>query len=127
MTRRATERLRLPVHPRRRRWKPLIVTLVALALLIGGAAAFYSWTQTQYFVGKDGSEVAIFRGVNTQFGPIKFFEVQENTDLKLGHRALRTLRHQLEVLLSNSERLTVDRIIYASGYRADLQCKDIDL
>ena len=36
-----------------------------------------------YFVGKDGSEVAIFRGVNAQFGPIKFFEVQENTDLKL--------------------------------------------
>jgi protein phosphatase len=59
------------------------VTLVALALLIGGAAAFYSWTQTQYFVGKDGSEVAIFRGVNAQFGPIKFFEVEENTDLKL--------------------------------------------
>ena len=59
------------------------MTLVALALLIGGAAAFYSWTQTQYFVGKDGSEVAIFRGVNAQFGPIKFFEVQENTDLKL--------------------------------------------
>ena len=27
---------------------------------------------------------------------------------------------ELEVLLSNSERLTVDRIIYASGYRADL-------
>jgi PPM family protein phosphatase len=83
MTRRPTERLRLPIHPRRRRWKPLIVTLVALALLIGGAAAFYSWTQTQYFVGKDGSEVAIFRGVNAQFGPIKFFEVEENTDLKL--------------------------------------------
>jgi protein phosphatase len=83
MTRRATERLRLPIHPRRRRWKPLIVTVVVLALLIGGAAAFYSWTQTQYFVGKDGNEVAVFRGVNAQFGPIKFFEVQENTDLKL--------------------------------------------
>jgi protein phosphatase len=59
------------------------VTFVVLALLVGGAAAFYSWTQTQYFVGKDGNEVAVFRGVNAQFGPIKFFEVQENTDLKL--------------------------------------------
>jgi protein phosphatase len=59
------------------------VTVVVLALLVGGAAAFYSWTQTQYFVGKDGNEVAVFRGVNAQFGPIKFFEVQENTDLKL--------------------------------------------
>ena len=58
-------------------------TFVVLALLVGGAAAFYSWTQTQYFVGKDGNEVAVFRGVNAQFGPIKFFEVQENTDLKL--------------------------------------------
>jgi PPM family protein phosphatase len=83
MTRRATERLRLPVHPRRRRWKPITVTAIVLAVLVGGAVAFYSWTQTQYFVGKDGSEVAIFRGVNAQFGPIKFFEVEENTDLKL--------------------------------------------
>jgi protein phosphatase len=59
------------------------VTVVVLAVLVGGAAGFYAWTQTQYFVGKDGSEVAIFRGVNSQFGPIKFFEVEENTDLKL--------------------------------------------
>ena len=83
MTQRATERLHLPVHTRRRRWKPIVITLVVLAVLVGGAVGFYAWTQTQYFVGKDGSEVAIFRGVNAQFGPIKFFEVQENTDLKL--------------------------------------------
>jgi serine/threonine protein phosphatase PrpC len=83
MTQRATERLHLPVHTRRRRWKPIVITLVALAVLVGGAVGFYAWTQTQYFVGKDGSEVAIFRGVNAQFGPIRFFEVEENTDLKL--------------------------------------------
>jgi protein phosphatase len=83
MTQRATERLHLPVHTRRRRWKPIVITLVVLAVLVGGAVGFYAWTQTQYFVGKDGSEVAIFRGVNAQFGPIKFFEVEENTDLKL--------------------------------------------
>ncbi len=83
MTQRATERLHLPVHTRRRRWKPIVITLVVLAVLVGGAVGFYAWTQTQYFVGKDGSEVAIFRGVNAQFGPIRFFEVEENTDLKL--------------------------------------------
>ncbi len=83
MTQRATERPHLPVNTRRRRWKPIVITLVVLAVLVGGAVGFYAWTQTQYFVGKDGSEVAIFRGVNAQFGPIKFFEVQENTDLKL--------------------------------------------
>ena len=36
----------------------------------------YAWTQQQYFVGADGDEVAIFRGVDTQFGPLKFFSVQ---------------------------------------------------
>jgi protein phosphatase len=38
-------------------------------------------TQAYYFVGRDGTEVAIFRGVNTQFGPLKFFDVYKNTDL----------------------------------------------
>jgi PPM family protein phosphatase len=82
MTRRPVERLRVPPN-RRRRWKAIVVTGVVLVVIIGGAAGFYAWTQTQYFVGKDGNEVAIFRGVNAQFGPIKFFEVKENTDLKM--------------------------------------------
>jgi protein phosphatase len=58
-----------------------VFILVILGLIVAGLVGTYAWTQTQYFVGQDGSEVAIFRGVNTAFGPLKFFTVQENTDL----------------------------------------------
>ncbi len=50
-------------------------------LIAAGLGGTYAWAQTQYFVGRDGSLVAIFRGVNAEFGPLKFFRVYENTDL----------------------------------------------
>ena len=72
------------VAPRgRRRWRMWAVAAAAVALVIAGLTGAYAWTQTYYFVGKDGSEVAIFRGVNTSFGPLKFYEVSENTSLAL--------------------------------------------
>jgi PPM family protein phosphatase len=75
-----------PVAPKPSRWRRLRTPLLILGILVvlfGGLAGTYAWTQTQYFVGKDGAEVAIFRGVNTAFGPLKFFEVYQNTDLQL--------------------------------------------
>jgi len=54
-----------------------------LAVLIAGLGVGYRLTQAYYFVGRDGTEVAIFRGVNTQFGPLKFFNVFKNTDLAM--------------------------------------------
>jgi serine/threonine protein phosphatase PrpC len=67
-----------------RRWlRRLLISVAVLAILIGGTAGFYAWTQSQYFVGRSGDEVAIFRGVNTDFGPLKFYKVSENTPLKM--------------------------------------------
>ncbi len=72
-------------RPRRhRRWlRRLVFTLVTLVVLIGGTGGFYAWTQSQYFVGRSGDEVAIFRGVNTDFGPLKFYKVASNTPIKM--------------------------------------------
>ncbi len=68
--------------PRKRRfWRTPLLVAVVLAVIVGGLAGAYALTQTYYFVGRDGSEVAIFRGVNTQIGPLKFFDVYKNTDL----------------------------------------------
>lgn len=50
-------------------------------MLIAAVGIGYRVTQAYYFVARDGTEVAIFRGVNTQFGPLKFFDVYKNTDL----------------------------------------------
>ena len=69
---------------RSRRWlRRVLVTAAVVAILVGGTAGFYMWTQSQYFVGRSGDEVAIFRGVNTDFGPLKFYKVSENTPLKM--------------------------------------------
>jgi protein phosphatase len=74
----------LDAVPRRRRWlRRLVITVGVLVVLIGGTGGFYAWTQSQYFVGKSGDEVAIFRGVNTEFGPLKFYKLSKNTSLKL--------------------------------------------
>ncbi|MEP7179340.1 MAG: protein phosphatase, partial [Pseudonocardiales bacterium] len=72
-----------PDKPRRRRrpWRTALVVAGILAVLIAGLGIGYRVTQAYYFVGRDGTEVAIFRGVNTQFGPLKFFNVYKNTDL----------------------------------------------
>jgi PPM family protein phosphatase len=68
--------------PRRRRsWRTTLIVTAVLALIAAGLAVGYRVTQTYYFIGRDGTEVAIFRGVNTQFGPLKFFNVYKNTDL----------------------------------------------
>ncbi len=69
---------------RRRRWlRTGLTALAVLVVLVGGMTAFYAWTQTQYFVGRDGSEVAIFRGVNSEFGPVRFYNVTQNSDIKV--------------------------------------------
>jgi protein phosphatase len=75
--------LAAPPRPPRRWLRRSLATLGVLVVVFGGIAAFYAWTQTQYFVGRDGSEVAIFRGVNTEFGPIKFYDVSANSDIKM--------------------------------------------
>jgi protein phosphatase len=66
---------------RRRPRRTFLVVTGILALLVAGLGVGYRLTQSYYFVGRDGTGVAIFRGVNTEFGPLKFFNVFKNTDL----------------------------------------------
>jgi protein phosphatase len=66
-----------------RRWRSVIIAGAVVVVVIVALAATYAWTQTQYFVGKLGTEVAVFRGVNASFGPLKFYTVEHNTDLKM--------------------------------------------
>jgi PPM family protein phosphatase len=68
-------------HRERRSLKPWLAVIGVVVLVIAALGGTYAWTQSQYFVGRDGSEVAIFRGVNTEFGPLKFFTVYKNTSL----------------------------------------------
>src|SRR6185437_7739483 len=82
MSRPAPQSGQVTKHRERRwRWRPWLLVPGILALIIAALAGTYVWTQTQYFVGKAGADVAIYRGVNTEFGPLKFFNVYKVTDL----------------------------------------------
>ncbi len=70
-------------HRSRWQWRPWLLVLAVLLIVAGALGGTYVWTQTQYFVGHADDDVAIYRGVNTEFGPLKFFKVYELSDLRL--------------------------------------------
>jgi serine/threonine protein phosphatase PrpC len=73
-----------PAEPRRRaRWRTPALIIGILVVIGGALTGTYAWAQTQYYVGKAGSEVVIYRGVSTALGPLKFSEVYENTNLRM--------------------------------------------
>jgi protein phosphatase len=61
---------------------PVIATLVALVVLAGlglGGYAAYGWTQSQYYVGVEDGQVAVFRGVPASAGPLTLSSAVELT------------------------------------------------
>lgn len=53
------------------------------ALIITGIVVGYRWTQTRYYVGVNGSTVAIFQGVQQGIGPFPLSEVYEETSIRV--------------------------------------------
>jgi serine/threonine protein phosphatase PrpC len=58
-----------------------VISLVVLALLAVGAGAGWAYVRSQYYVGLDGQQVAIFRGVDGEVGPVRFSRLEERTEL----------------------------------------------
>jgi protein phosphatase len=54
---------------------------VALGLLVAAAVGGWAYVRSQYYVGVDGDDVAIFRGVHGSVAGVEFAEVAERTDL----------------------------------------------
>ena len=81
-------------------WLAGIVLL--LVAIVGAALLGYQWTQSRYFVGVEGSTVAIYQGIQQDLGPIKLSSVYQDTDLEL---------NQLRVY----DRQQVERTINASS------------
>ena len=57
-----------------------MTTLVA-ALLLAGAGSAYAYVRSQFYVGADTDEVAIFRGVAGSVAGIAFHSVEQRTGL----------------------------------------------
>jgi protein phosphatase len=70
-----------PMHARRR-W-PIVTSILALLLIviIGGGYLGWRYTQDQYYVGTDGSDVAIFQGINQSVAGIHLSHIYQRTDI----------------------------------------------
>ncbi|TFB91469.1 PP2C family serine/threonine-protein phosphatase [Cryobacterium sp. HLT2-28] len=68
---------------RRRKITWLMGIILLVIGIVGAAFLGYQWTQTRYFVGVEGSNVAIFQGVQQDLGPIALSSVYEDTSLKV--------------------------------------------
>lgn len=79
------EALRYAPRPpgKRRWWRVSLALLVIAALLAGAGYAGYRWTQTQYYVGVDGENVVIFRGVDVDVPGISLNRVNEVSTIKV--------------------------------------------
>lgn len=66
------------------RWlRRTLAVLVLLALLSGAAYGAYAWSQDQYYVAADGTQVAIFRGLSQSVGGITLSDVYERQPVEL--------------------------------------------
>jgi len=68
----------------RRRW-PLVtsVLVVLLLVIVGGAYAAWRYTQDQYYVGTDGKQVIIYRGIDQKVLGLNLSSVYQTTGIPL--------------------------------------------
>ena len=73
------------VEPRRR-W-PVVTTIlvVLVAVVAGGLYVGYRATQGQYYLGADGGQVSIFRGINEKIAFVSLSSVYRRTGVPLSH------------------------------------------
>jgi protein phosphatase len=68
---------------RRRRIIWLVGSILVVLALVAGLIAAYQWTQTRYYVGANGTTVAIYQGVQQDIGPIQLHSVYTETSIRL--------------------------------------------
>jgi len=69
---------------RPRHWGRRIIALVLLLALLGaGGAGAWAWSQQQYYVGAADQQVAIYRGLPQDVGPIKTSRLYRSEDIPL--------------------------------------------
>jgi protein phosphatase len=103
---------------RRRRVVWLVVLILAIAAIVGGLFAAYSWTQSHYYVGESNGRVAVYRGVQQNIGPISLSSVYQSTAIEVS--SLPAYQQQTVAATINADNLRdalniVDRLSSATG------------
>jgi protein phosphatase len=58
-----------------------LLLVLVVALVLGGGYGAYAWSQQQYFVGADAGNIAIYKGLPQDVGPVHLSTVYERQDL----------------------------------------------
>ncbi len=76
-----------------RRRLPVVKSILAilLILIIGGGYAAWRYSQSQYYVGESGGQVAIFRGVNQRVAGFSLSKVYQQTSIPVSQVAANDL------------------------------------
>ncbi|MDO9495824.1 MAG: hypothetical protein Q7J48_08995, partial [Nocardioides sp.] len=73
-----------PIAPARFLWlRRLLVLAVVVGVVWVAAAAAWSWTQDQYFVGEHDGNVVIYRGINTELPGLSLNELYQTSDVEM--------------------------------------------
>jgi PPM family protein phosphatase len=99
-----------PARPRRRRMR-LALGMVGVLILVAGAGyGLWRWTQAQYFVGADGDQVAVYRGINASVGPLHLYSVVDTNPMRL-EDLLQVPRRQVQDGIPANNRTEAEQII----------------
>jgi serine/threonine protein phosphatase PrpC len=104
----------LILEDRRRARRRRIAWLVGVSLIVVGLLAGlffgYRWTQSLYYVGVNGSTVAIYQGVQQDLGPISLHSVYRQTSIEVASLPS-YLRKTVEDTISASDLTDAENII----------------
>ena len=105
--------------PRRRRGRRNAwISLGVLLLLFVGAGAGYAYVRTQYFVGLDGADVAVFRGVQGSVAGIALHSVELRSTVsadELSDLDRAKVRNGIPATDARDARAIVDRLATAAA------------